>query len=282
MRNLDIELLRTFVAVVERESYAAAADSVSRTPSAVTQQMQRLETFFGKRLFERAGRGKRVTADGMKLLDYARRLLAINDEACMALAGTPVAGEIRLGAPHDITDSILPNLLAHCSRLFPELRIAIHMGRSPNLLQALRKGDIDLTVAAREAPELRQLTLRTSPIVWMCASNYRHDANRPLPLIVAAEASFFRQVAIGHLDRAGIPWRITYSSPTVVGVRAAVRAGLGVTARPVEMLGSGLRVLGDDAALPRLPDISFRLYLSSTSTNALARRLFDSLADCSF
>jgi DNA-binding transcriptional LysR family regulator len=282
MRNLDIELLRTFVAVVERESFAAAAASVCRTPSAVTQQMQRLEAFMGKPLFERIGRGKRPTPDGIKLLDHARRLLAINDEVCMAVAGTVVAGEIRLGAPHDITDSILPNLLAHCSRLFPELRIAIHVGRSPDLLQALRQGEIDMTVAAREAPELRGLTLRTSPIVWMCASNYRHDSERPLPLIVAAEPSFFRRVAIDHLERAAIPWHITYSSSTVVGVRAAVRAGLGVTARSVEMLGSDLRVVGDDTALPRLPDISFRLYLSSTSTNPLARRLFDSLEHCSF
>jgi DNA-binding transcriptional LysR family regulator len=281
MRNLDIELLRTFVAVVERESFAAAAAAVLRTQSAVTQQMQRLELQIGKHLFKRVGRGKQLTADGLKLLDYARRLLAVNDEACMALAGASVTGEIRLGAPHDITDSILPNLLAHFSNLFPDLRIAIHMGRSPHLLQALRQGDIDMTVAALDAPELRQLTLRTSPIVWMCAAGYRHDPAQPLPLIVAAEASFFRRVAIEHLDRAGIAWRITYSSPTVVGVRAAVRAGLGITARSVEMLGSDLRVLGDDAALPRLPDVSFRLYLSSTGSNPLAARLFDSLENCS-
>jgi DNA-binding transcriptional LysR family regulator len=281
MRNLDIELLRTFVAVVERESFAAAAQSVMRTQSAVTQQMQRLEASVGKRLFKRVGRGKQLTPDGLKLLDYARRLLAVNDEACIALSGASVTGEIRLGAPHDIADSILPNLLAHCSNAFPDLRIAIHMGRSPHLLQALRQGDIDMTVAALEAPELRRRTLRTSPIVWMCASGYRHDPTRPLPLIVAAESSFFRRVAIDHLEHAGIPWRITYSSPTVVGVRAAVRAGLGVTARSVEMLGTDLRVLGDDAALPRLPDVSFRLYLSSTTTNPLAGRLFDSLENCS-
>jgi DNA-binding transcriptional LysR family regulator len=139
-----------------------------------------------------------------------------------------------------------------------------------------------MTVAAAlDVPELRQVTLRTSPIVWMCAAGYRHDASQPLPLIVAAEASFFRRVAIEHLDRAGIPWRITYSSPTVVGVRAALRAGLGITARSVEMLGSDLRVLGDDAALPRLPDVSFRLYLGSTGANPLAARLFDSLENCS-
>lgn len=277
MLNLDIELLRTFVAVVEHGSFAGAAQSVLRTQSAVTQQMQRLEAQLGKVLFNRVGRGKQLSADGVKVLEYARRLLAVNDEACAALSGSALSGEVRLGAPHDVTDTILPNLLSHFSAKFPELKISIHIGRSPHLLQALRQGEIDLTVAGSEAPELRYLTLRTSPIVWMCAASFHYDAAQPLPLIVADDSSYFRRVAIESLERMGIPWRITYTSPTVVGVRAAVRAGLGVTARTVEMLGNDLRVLGDAAALPRLPDVSFRLYLSSHSTNGLARRLFDSL-----
>jgi DNA-binding transcriptional LysR family regulator len=277
MQNLDIELLRTFVAIVERGSFAAGAQTVLRTQSAVTQQMQRLELQIGKRLFSRTGRSKQLTADGLKVLDYARRLLALNDEACVALSGTALSGEVRLGAPHDITDTILPNLLAHFSAQFPDMKIAIHVGRSPHLLQALRQGEIDMTVASSDAPELRALTLRTSPIVWMCAASFQYDATQPLPLIVAADSSYFRRIAIEHLERAGIPWRITYTSPTVVGVRAAVRAGLGVTARTVEMLGNDLRVLGDGSALPRMPDVNFRLYMSSNSSNALARRLFDSL-----
>lgn len=282
MQNLDIELLRTFVAIIEGGSFAAGAQAVSRTQSAVTQQMQRLELQIGKALFNRVGRGKQLTADGLKVLDYARRLLALNDEACVALAGAALSGEIRLGAPHDITDSLLPNLLTHFSTHFPELKIAIHIGRSPHLLQALRQGEIDMTVAGIEAPGLRFITLRTSPIVWMCAGSFHYDSSQPLPLIVAEEGSYFRRIATEALDRSAIPWRVTYTSPTLVGVRAAVRASLGVTARTVEMLGNDLRVLGDEIALPRLPDVSFRLYMGSNSGNALAQRLFDSLANRSF
>jgi DNA-binding transcriptional LysR family regulator len=279
MASLDIDQLRTFLAVVERESFAAAADEVLRTQSAVSQQMQRLEAQLGRRLFQRVGRYKQLTPDGLQLVDYAKRLVTLNDEAWAAMRSTQIHGELRLGAPHDITDSILPNLLAHFSKLHPGLRIAIHMGRSPHLLAALRQGDIDMTVAGLETPQLRQISLRTSPIVWMCAARYRHDPNQPLPLIVAAESSQFRRIAIDHLDRAGIPWRITYTSPTVVGVRAAVRAGLGVTARSIEMLGNDLRVMGDAEGLPRLPDVSFRLYLSPVSTNSAAQRIFDSLGE---
>lgn len=277
MRHLDLELLRTFVAVVDGQSFAAAAQAVSRTQSAVTQQMQRLESNLGKPLFRRVGRHKQPTADGQQLLSYARRLLALHDEACLAVSGAGLTGEIRLGSPHDVTETILPNLLSHFSTLFPGLRIAIHVGRSPLLLESLRRGEIDMTVAAADAPDLQGLTLRTSPIVWMCAPSYRHDPSQPLPLIVADEISFFRLLAIEHLDRARVPWRITYTSPTMVGVRAAVRAGLGVTARSVEMLGSDLRMLGDEAGLPRLPDVSFRLYLGPKAPGPLARQLFESL-----
>jgi DNA-binding transcriptional LysR family regulator len=282
MQNLDIELLRTFVAIIEGGSFAAGAEAVSRTQSAVTQQIQRLEAQLAKTLFSRVGRGKQLTGDGLKVLDYARRLLALNDEACIALGGTALSGEVRLGAPHDITDSLLPNLLAHFSANFPELKISIHIGRSPQLLQALRQGEIDMTVAGIEAPGLRFITLRTSPIVWMCAGSFHYDPSQPLPLIVAEEGSYFRRIATEALDRGAIAWRVTYTSPTLVGVRAAVRAGLGVTARSVEMLGNDLRVLGDDMALPRLPDVSFKLYLGSIGNNALARRLFESLENRSF
>ena len=277
LRNLDIELLRTFVAVVDGESFAAAAQAVSRTQSAVTQQMQRLEAGVGKPLFKRVGRGKQPTVDGLLLLSHARRLLALNDEACRALVGADVVGEIRLGSPHDVTESILPNLLAHVSASFPGLRVAIHVGRSPHLLESVRRGEIDMTIAAAQAPDLQGLTLRTSPIVWMCAPTYRHEPAEPLQLIVADEFSFFRQLAIEHLDRARVPWRITYTSPTIVGVRAAVRAGLGVTARSVEMLGHDLRMLGEEAALPHLPDVSFCLYVSRSTTNPLVSQLFESL-----
>jgi DNA-binding transcriptional LysR family regulator len=277
MHNLDLELLRTFVAAVERESFAAAAESVHRTQSAVTQQMQRLEAQFGKPLFRKLGRTKRLTEEGLKLLEYARRLLALNDEACAALAGTALTGEVRLGAPADVADSILPNLLAGFSKAFPNLRMAIHVGRSPFLMQALKRGEIDLTISTRDDPELRRITLRTSPTVWICAADYRYDRGQPLALIVADEPSLFRRIALEHLERAKLPCRISYVSPTLPGIRAAVRAGLGVTARSIEMLGADFRVLGEADGLPRLPDVSYHLYLGRTSPNPRARRLFESL-----
>lgn len=278
MRNIDTELLRTFVAIVERHSMQAAAIEVRRSQAAVTQQMQRLAEQLGRPLFERAGRGVQLTPDGQQLLLYARRMLALHDEMLAAMSGMSPAGQIRLGAPHDVTESILPDLLAQLAQRFPNLQVAIHTGRSPNLLKDLRKGDLDLTIAITlDEPDLRSVVLRTSPMVWLAASGFRHAPQEPLPLVVAEDWTYFRRIAIQTLDRAGIPWRIRYTAPNVVGIRAAVRAGLGVMARSIEMLGPDLRVLGNAEKLPPLPDVSFRLYLGPRNLNPLARQIFESI-----
>lgn len=274
--NLDIELLRTFVAIVERESFAAAAQAVHRTQSAVTQQMQRLEAQIDKTLFRKHGREKHLTEDGLKLLEYSRRLLALNDEACSAISGSTLTGEVRLGAPVDVADSMLPNLLQRFSKMFPSLRMTIDVGRSPFLVEAMKRGEIDMAISPREHPEFRRIALRTSPAVWICAADYRYDRTEPLDLIIADEPSLFRRTALDHLERAGIAWRITYVAPTLPGIRAAVRAGLGVTARTVEMMSPDFRVLGELDGLPRLPDVTYHLYLGS-APNLAARRMFDSL-----
>jgi DNA-binding transcriptional LysR family regulator len=274
--NLDMELLRTFVAIVERESFASAAEAVHRTQSAVTQQMQRLETQIDRTLFRKHGREKRLTEDGLKLLEYSRRMLALNDEACSAITGSTVTGEVRIGAPVDVADTILPNLLQRFSKTFPSLRMVIDVGRSPFLMQAMKRGEIDMTISPRDQPEFRRVTLRTSPTVWICAADYRFERDQPLDLIIADEPSLFRRLALEHLERSGIAWRVTYVAPTLPGIRAAVRAGLGVTARSIEMMGPDFRVLGETDGLPRLPDVQYHLYLGS-APNAAARRLFDSL-----
>ncbi len=274
--NLDLELLRTFVAIVERESFAAAAESVHRSQPAITQQMHRLETQLDKTLFKKSGRSKHLTDDGLRLLIYARRLLALNDEACMSMSGSALIGEVRIGAPVDIADSILPNLLKHFATTFPSLRMTVNAGQSSSLVQAMKRGEIDMTVSLRDDLEHRRIVLRTSPAVWICASDFKYDRSQPLPLILSDEPSIFRRIALAHLERANVPWRISYGSPTLPGITAAVRAGLGVTARSVEILNPDYRVLGVADGLPRLPDVTYYLYLGSGS-NANARRLFDSI-----
>jgi len=274
MRNLDLDLLRTLVAIDDHETFSAAATELGRTQSAITQQMQRLEEQLGLGLFEKQGRNKLLSRHGTKLLEYARQLLALNDEALRVLREGDLTGSLRIGAPHDVADTMLPALLSHIARASPALRLEIHVGRSPFLMESLRRGEIDLTVSTREDPALDGIVLRTSPTIWVCAADFVYERGTPVPLILADEPSLFRKLALDALKDGGVPWRAAYLAPSLIGIKAAIRAGLGVTARSIDLLGADMRVLGEKDGLPRLPDVSYYLWARPNAVNAVARQVF--------
>ena len=283
MRNLDLDLLRTFVAIADAETFAAAAHRVHRTQSAVSQQMQRLESHVGKSLMIKHGRTKRLTDDGMKLLDYARRIIALNDEANASLATRPgQTALVRLGASNDMADTILPIMLGRIAKSHPNVLLEIRTGRSPFLMEELNKGELDLAITTRLDPNLPRIALRSSPTVWLCAADYQFERKKQLPLILSNEPSLFRALAIDALDRAHLGWRITYLSLNLLAIRAAVRAGLGITARNIEMLSQDLRVLGEAEGLPRLPDVTFHLYMRDESVGEAAQQVFETFRGMAF
>ncbi|QHI97134.1 transcriptional regulator LrhA [Xylophilus rhododendri] len=277
MRTFDLELLRSLSAIVTHDSFAAAAMQLGRTQSAVTQQMQRLEEQIGHPLFEKRGRQKRLTEHGQRLLTYARHLLAINDEAMRNLQQGALEGMLRIGASLEVSGSILPPLLAEVARSSPMLQLDISIGRSPFLVESLRSGEIDMAISNRVEDDLDGVVLRTSPTVWLCSASYVHDPALPIPLIMTDAPSIFRRLGQEALDASGIPWTLRTSSSSLIGVRAAVQAGLGVTARGVEQLDAGLRVLGLSDGLPRLPDLVYRLYVRRNVVNPVTRQVFEHL-----
>jgi DNA-binding transcriptional LysR family regulator len=285
MPSLDLELLRTFVAITDRESFALAAEHVHRTQSAVTQQMARLEEQLGVALFRKVGRSKRLTEHGVRLLDYARRLLALNDEAIASLVAPDLRGPLRIGSIYDATEFLLPPLLARFSQLYPNLQIEVHTERTAHLLQALRRGEVEIALVAQpeggEEPAHPGVRLRTSPMVWMAAVEYVHDRAQPVPLVVPDQPSAYRASALAALDAHGIAWRIRHVSTSLAfnSLRAALRAGLGVTVRTIEMLAPDLRVLTEAEGLPRLPNLHLDLYLRDEHVSPPARRLFESFGE---
>ena len=272
---LDIPSLRVFAAVVEQGSFAAAAGDVHRSQPAITQRIQKLETLIGKSLFSREGRSKRLTEDGLKLYDYARRILALHDEACEAMSPTALSGDVRLGTPDDATETILPMLLKKFSAAYPNVRVIIHVARSAFLMQALKQGEIDMAVSTSDEPTVPRRILRSVPTVWIGAGDYRLDSGLPLPLVLHDEPSLYRRLAIEALERRAIPYKVNFISPSLAGIRSAVRAGLGITVRSTEMLGPEFRVLPSGEGLPDLPEVPFYLYASSFRSNPVARRMLE-------
>jgi len=285
MRTLDLALLRSFVSIADQESFALAAEQVHRTQSAVTQQMARLEEQLGVTLFRKVGRSKRLTEHGVRLLDYARRLLALNDEALASVGAPDLRGPLRIGSIYDATEFLLPPLLARFSQLYPNLQLEVHTDRTAHLLQALKQGEIEIALIGQPEttppPAHPGVRLRTSPLVWMAAVEYVHDRKQPVPLVVPDEPSSYRATALAALDAGGIAWRIRHVTTSLAfsGLRAALRAGLGVTVRLIEMLTPDLRAVTEAEGLPRLPNMHLDLYLRDERVSPPARRLFESIGE---
>ncbi|HCM9558991.1 TPA: transcriptional regulator LrhA [Enterobacter cloacae subsp. cloacae] len=275
--NLDLDLLRTFVAVADLNTFAAAAAAVCRTQSAVSQQMQRLEQLVGKELFARHGRNKLLTEHGIQLLGYARKILRFNDEACMSLMFSNLQGVLTLGASDESADTILPFLLNRISSVYPKLALDVSVKRNAFMIEMLKENEVDLVVTTHRPGQFNCLTLRTSPTHWYCAAEYVLQQGEPVPLVLLDDPSPFRDMVLVALNEANIPWRLAYVASTLPAVRAAVKAGLGVTARPVEMMSPDLRVLGKSDGLPPLPDTEYLLCHNTSSNNELAKVVFEAM-----
>jgi DNA-binding transcriptional LysR family regulator len=247
--QLTPDLLRTFVAAARTLNFTHAARSRHLTQSAVSMQICRLEADLGKTLFRRVTRGVELTADGESLLRYARRLLQLHDEALATLTRPEVDGIIRLGAAEDYASQHLPRILRRFGRRYPLVRVDVYCDLSVNLLEMLRRDALDLYLCTSENGEHGGDFLRHEPVVWIAPQDTAVEAQRPLPLAVYHQGCPFRKWAMQSLAEQGIPYRVAYSSPSIAGVLAAVRAGLAVA--PV---GASIPVAG----FRRLPEAVFK------------------------
>lgn len=252
--NLDMDVLRTFVLGVDGGSFAQAARRVGRSQAAVSLQLRKLEQQTGHPLFRKQGRGLTLTPAGEVLLSYARRMLALNDDALAALDGAAVAGVVRLGLVQDIAESGLPAVLGRFARTHPAVRIEVMVERGPALAQALAAGNVDLAVLWGEAPSFPQgQPLARPPVAWIGADGWSPPPGEPLPLLVIENPCAFRAAAVAALDRAGIPWRVAVTSPSLSGLWAAAAAGLGVTPRAMTGAPATVRPVAGLPPLPAMP-----------------------------
>jgi len=258
MQRLDLDLLATFVAIADCGGFAHAAKRVRRSQSAISLQMQRLESMAGAALFKRAGRRMQITDAGDVLLNRARKLLALNDETLHALRGTAVDGSVRLGAPTDVAEDLLPDILREFRAAHAAVGLEVVVDRSNDLVRAFRAGSLDLAIALGETTDAHVLGMQK--VVWIAARDFKLDPGQPVPLILLDAPCMFRELAINALDERRVPWRIVYSTSSLSGLRAAVKAGFGITPRTISLPERGLRFIPSHRRLPALGGIALSLY----------------------
>ncbi len=249
---LELDVLRTFVAIADTGSFTAAASTVFRTPSAVSMQIKKLEELLGRPVFARDARSVSLTSDGTILLGYARRLLSLNREAVSKFVSPDISGVVRVGSPDDVGERLLPSVLCRFSKTHPAIAVDVVIDQSTNLVKRMEERRLDITLLTCLADKIPQggEVLLTEQLVWAGAKGGTAHMRRPLPVSMWEEGCAWRAGSVEGLNARGIDYRIAYMSAHTAGQRAAILSDLAVAPLPRSFVGDELVTLGEDDGLP--------------------------------
>jgi DNA-binding transcriptional LysR family regulator len=270
---LDIDQLRTFIAIAETESFTKAAEVLNKTQSAVSMQMKRLEERIERPIFARDGRASKLTEDGARLLDYARRLVKLNVETVAAFSDAALSGRVRLGVPDDYADRYLPEIMARFSRAYPGVELTVICEPSIDLLERIDGNEIDLAIVTNCESKRASETFRRERLLWVTSNRHAIHLEEPLPLALGRPSCTWRRTAIERLESIGKPYRVLYSSSNAGAVAAAVLAGLAVSVLAESGLRPGMRVLTTAEGFPELTTCRVGLVRNAHDSSALADAL---------
>jgi DNA-binding transcriptional LysR family regulator len=272
-RNIDVGLLRAFSTVVETGSVTEAAGALSLTQAAVSQQIKRLEELFGRPMFDRRQRKLVLSRDGERLLTFAQRLIAMNDETWRTMSAPAFDGEVRLGVPYDLVARFMPTTLRMFDTLFPNVRVSLMTSTSRILCDALQRGELDLTLATEVTRPARAESLLVDQLVWVGAKDGEAHKHDPLPVSLGAETCAFRPYALSALAKWNRRWRPVSESNSLEPMIATLQADLAVAPLLSTTVPRSLQVLADDLDLPRLPMCHVNLYIPRNTQNDMAAEL---------
>jgi DNA-binding transcriptional LysR family regulator len=278
-RTLDLDTLRALVIASDLGGYAQAAGRLGRTPSAISLQMKRLQEAVGAALFRKEGRGVLLTEAGETVLRFSRQMLALNDELLDTVRGAALTGSVRLGFSQDFAETVLPQVLSQFVQLYPLVVVEVRIEGNSALVEAVTSGQLDLALVVGHADAPTATTLGRCELAWIARSQFARHRDRPLPLALLGPQCAFRKEALSKLDAAGVPWRIAAMSPSVAGLWAFARSGVGITAR--SSLGVPTDLVCDTAMfdLPRLDSFPITLHSRPDFANACVERLRELVRD---
>jgi len=276
---LDLDLLKSFVSVVDTGGFTRAGERVHRTQSTVSQQIRRLEETLGYPLLHRSGKQATPTEQGERLLAYSRRILALEQEAREVVTRPASEGVVRLGIPEDFAAYRLTELLSDFARSRPSLRLDVRCGLSVNTRRALERGELDLALFKRNAGEGGGIKAWPERLHWVTSRKHPIPfKSDPLPLVMSEQGCLYRDRMIQAVESVGRAWHIAYTSPNLVGIQAAVSVGLGVSILAEVAILPEHRVLRRTDGFPPITNTEIALVVGANASPA-TRRLTELLTE---
>ncbi|MHB9799929.1 LysR family transcriptional regulator [Pseudomonas sp. MT3] len=268
-RDLQIDWLKCFVAVVDTGSLSSATAEVHRSQSAVSMQLKKLEAALGRQVLSRGPRHLELTDDGQTLLGYARRMLALHAETQAAFRGEELTGRIRLGVAEDYAAHYLTPVLKRFAPRHGGVEIELTCEQSTALIPRVMSGDLDLALVSRDSPR-RGAFLFQEPMAWVGSAQFDLWRRDPLPIAVYESASLARRCAVDSLARQGRHYKVVYNSSSLAGQVAAVESGIAVAVLTRCTVPAHLQILGREHNLGPLDSMDVAVYRSKASQGSKA------------
>ncbi|MBX3603863.1 MAG: LysR family transcriptional regulator [Piscinibacter sp.] len=275
-RHLDIDLLRSFVAIAEGRTLGRAAAKVGRTQAALSMQVRKLEALLEQPLLLRSGRGVTPTLHGERLLAHAHAILRQHDAALADLSGAGLSGTLCFGCPEDYAAAFLPAILRSFAGRHPQVFVEVVCAPTPRLEEKLRRHALDLALVST-ADEQAPGVMRREALVWV---GNRHDeagAREPLQLALGDPDTLDHRAARERLDAAGRPYRIAYAAGSMAGLLAVVRSGQAIAVLTQAAVPDDLRILPPGEVLPALPSVGLVVKTARARPSALVEQFAEHL-----
>ncbi|MEM8837069.1 MAG: LysR family transcriptional regulator [Pseudomonadota bacterium] len=259
--SFDIDALRLIVTGIEQGSFARAANELGRSQSAVSMQLKKLEHQAGVQLFARKGRGLVPTEAGEALVDYARQIITLNDEAARVMGASVAPEPVRLGLPQDFYDDVMPETVKAFSKCHPDAHITVRAGNNHTIYEDVEAGRLDGAIAffPKNSGAKGEL-LCELPLLWLAHEGFSEpQQDSVIPLVLFNHPCLFRQIALAALDRAGTKWRAALTTPSLPAVWSALRSDFGIGVRIAHNQPDDIVDVSHWASLPELPPVELRL-----------------------
>jgi DNA-binding transcriptional LysR family regulator len=278
--NFDIDCLRSFLVVADTMSISRAAESVGRSQSTVSQQIAKLEAQIGRSLLtRRKGRVIDLTSEGGKLVQYARRILQLNDEAYASMSDDVLTGFVRLGVPLDFFGRDFTTWLARFKARHPMVGLEVESNQSENLMKRSARGEFDLAFFKQETGASNGTVALREQLVWVSGPNYAPDVGESVPLILFPEGCAYRRCAVAALNGHKRSWHLSFVSPSFECLKSAAVEGMGITVLARALVTPPLRVVRHGLRLPQLPTVELVYSYGRRSNSRVVSELADYLAD---
>jgi DNA-binding transcriptional LysR family regulator len=274
---MNLELLRTFIAIAESESFTAATKTRHLTQSTVSHQIRRLEESLGQKLLLRTTRSCRLTDDGDVLYQYAKKIIQLCDELESRFKEKPLQGHINFAAPEDYLSLPFSRVLARFARVQQDVELEIKVGLSSNFRPEIEAGEIDLAILAQIPPTGEGLPLYREQLIWLASKDFQMPLNGSIPLALVPSPCLYRKTALDALEKAGLPWQIALNCRSHEAIKAAVESGLAVTVLTEKDLRPGMKILDEKDGFPILGESEISLHQAPNLTNEAALQLMQQI-----